>query len=424
MISRTDDPPGPLPGNADFLKLMIGNSVNELGSAIGVIALTLIIYRFSHSPLLVGTIDAVELATLVVCGLPAGWVADKLPTARVLTTAAVSQALTYIALAIIVAADRIDVAALVGCVVLIGASSAVYSTTSRAAVRRVVRTDDLAGAASLVQARGALALILGAPIGGMLFGWCAWLPLALNAASFLIAALIVQLVQRRMRVAAAESVGTNAGAVTAGLTFLWKCRPLRGVTVIGIATSFASTGLLMSLIVSLQQRHYPYAVVGAVQSACAVGMVAGALASPLVHKRFVPGRHLPLTLGYIAGWFAVVAISRPSWLILGALAIGCVPVIPVVSALSAYEATVVPAGLQGRVSAADRTLTDSVGMLAPLLGGVLLQFSGSAPALLSFAGAVAAAAAYAAVDRHVRGIRLLSDETPIRSAATAGPAAQ
>ncbi|HEX2902709.1 MAG TPA: MFS transporter [Jatrophihabitans sp.] len=416
MRSGADDGPGPLKHNGDFALLQLGNSVNDLGTAIGVIALNLIIYSFRHSPILVGVIDAVELITLVLCGLPAGLIADKLRTARVLATAAAAGALAYAAVAVMVVRHVLSVAGLVAVVILIGASSSAYAAASRTAVRRVVHGTDLATATSLIQARGALALVIGAPIGGLLYGWQHWLPLAFNAVSYLVAAGAALLVRRPMRVPGGSGPAeTGAAAILAGLTFLWRCLPLRGITLVGIATGFASGGLLMSLIVNLQQRHYPYAVVGGVQSAVAAGMITGAILVPAVQPRVAPGRHLAGALLFVAGCFAVVAVAGPPWLILLALALGCLPVVPLVSTLTAFEASVVPAHLQGRVAAADRVLTDSASAVAPLAGGLLLQYFGHLTALLVFAGTMAAAAGYARADRHVRAI-------PARPLATTDPA--
>lgn len=415
--------PAPLRGNRDFRALMIGNGVNDLGTAIGVVTLTIVVFQFSHNAALVGLVDTVDLATMVLCGIPAGWFADRFRKKRVMTCAAAFGAVAYAALFAVVHSGHIHVPLLLPPVILAAIGSALYNASSRASLRSIVQSSEIAEATTIIQARGALTAIIGAPVGGLLCEMHAWLPLAVNAVSYLVPMCAVFMIGRDLApspVAAADAAAGEPGgdgdvdgpaserlslaSVFAGARLLFGDRALRGSTIIGVLTGFASTGYIMSLIVVLQQRHYSFTIVGALQSACAVGMVFGAVFAPAILKSFKLGSFSVVALLLVAGCFAAVTEVHQSWLILGLLGLGCVLVIPLTSGFAAYEVKVVPPGLQGRVSSADKACTDASGAFAPILAGALLSAYGGRSALLVFAALLAVAAGYCVLDGAIRSL--------------------
>jgi MFS family permease len=400
----------PLRQNRDFRFLMIGNSINDLGTAVGVITLTIVIYQYSKSALLVGTIDTVELIALDLCGTPAGWVADHYPRRQVMVAGAVLGFLSYGLLFGVVYTRATSIPWLIIPVVLAAAGSALYGACSRAVLPVLVSSQDIPNATTIVQARGALAVIVGAPIGGLLYSMHDWLPFGINAFSYLAALVLVLLIHGPMSPPGSREPGLpTLKSMFAGVDLILVDRKLRDISILGIMAEFSSTGFIMCLIVSLQQRHYSFAIVGSVQSACAFGMVVGAVVSPIILKQYGIGAFAKYALVLVAGSFAVVSVAAQSWLILVMLGVGCLFVIPLVSGLSSYQILAVPPELQGRVSSADQTLTRVSAALAPVLGGVIFGAFGYIAALLFFASLMALAGVYAGVSS-VRKISLESAE--------------
>ncbi|AZI57087.1 MFS transporter [Nakamurella antarctica] len=401
--------PGPIKGNGDFRLLMLGNAVSEFGTAMGAITVILIAFKYSTSAIITGLIDAVEMLALFLIGVPAGWVADHYSKRIIMKISACGGLISYGLLAWLVFAGRFNFVLLFVFILCVSTASCLYRACGRAALRSIVQSEDIGVATSIVQARAAICSVLGPPIGGLLFATFDWLPLAINSITFLAPILAILLIRRSLADNTCKRTdATFKSSMLIGMAFIAHHRVLRSLTAIGAIASFASAGYVITLVISMQQRHFSATLTGAVQSACAIGLILGALFSQAVAARISLRKTAVLALSLAAFGFATAALAETALIILPALAAGCILVVPLLSAIATYETMTVPITIQGRVTTADEVLTDGLNPLAPLIGTILLTTAGHILALLVFAGLLAAAAVFSYL---ARGLRILEAQS-------------
>ena len=170
--------------NHDFTVLWIGQTVSELGSRVSMFVFPLLAYQLTGSALAAAAAEALHLLGLVGTLLPAGVLADRMDRRRIMRAASGAGVLLYGSLAVAGIADALTLPHLMVVALLTGAGAGAFAPAETSAVRTVVPTEDLPTALSQHQARQHVATLLGAPLGGLLYGVTRWLPFAADAVSY------------------------------------------------------------------------------------------------------------------------------------------------------------------------------------------------------------------------------------------------
>ncbi len=289
----------------EFRALWLAQILSVLGDQLARVALTLLVYDQTRSPLLAAVTFAASVVPTFVGGVTLAGLADRLPRRRVMIGCDLIRAL----LVLIMALPGMPLAALV---VLLFAVTMVATpfTSARGAIYPEVLQGDLyvlGNAATLTTYQ--FAQVLGFAAGGaVVLALGVRVSLAADAATFVISAVII-----RLRVAHREAVRTAAGSrtgiadIAAGVRLVFARPALRVPMLLGWLAAFynAPEGIAAPLATSLGGGSV---AVGLLLAATALGASIGAVTfSRLVEP------------GHRQAWMRPLAVAASGVLVLFAL---------------------------------------------------------------------------------------------------------
>ncbi|MEV6835688.1 MFS transporter [Streptomyces sp. NPDC051133] len=391
--------------NRAFNLLWAGQCLSDLGGAMADLALPLLVLQQTGSPARAGLVGTVGLATTLACRLPAGVLADRYDRRRLMITCDAARIAAYAVLACAVAADAAGVAVLLLVVAGGAAATAVFSTAEHAAIRSIVRPDQIATAVARNEARSYGTSLAGPPLGGLLFGIGRSLPFIGNALSFLLSLIAVVCIRRPLqqrRPGPAEKAGSGGASAVQGLQFVLGHPFLRGLLVIAAPLNTAFTGMIFAMTLALRRSGVPPFLVGLAGAIFALGGFLGALAAPALQRWLSLPALITLLCWATAALMAVSAL-------LSATVLAAVPLAAAVflgptanAALFGHQAAITPDHLQGRVVSVLLLAAGSTAALAPALAGALLARWAPGTAMLVFPLLVTGAAVTATFSRGIR----------------------
>jgi predicted MFS family arabinose efflux permease len=280
-----------------------------------------------------------------------------------------------------------------------------------AALRQIVEPRDLGTAIAANEGREHAAGLLGGPVGGALYAVGRIVPVAFDAASYLV--LTVLLMTIREPLPAAEPDGEKhepiLASIRTGLGWLFRQPAIRVIALVATLLNFALAATLLVLILSMQQRGVPTPVIGLLETGIGVGGLLGAFAAQRILARFTTG-----TVAVAAGWvialtFVATAFTTQPAVLISLLCAAIFLTPAVNSGLFGYQTLITPDHLQGRALSAIGFLATGIRPLAPVSGGFLLGTFGSRTAVLVFGGVLTLAAVLLTISRPIREIPLLAD---------------
>lgn len=397
--------------NGALVKLLTGEFVSAIGDWLYLVALLVVVYERSDSPVLLGIVGAGRILPYVLLSVPAGIVADRYDRRLVLLVTDVARGLIMLALAATVFAGG-SLELIVALALLAACFSTFFGPAIGSYLPNLVKDESEFGPANSAFATlDNLAFVVGPALAGVLIATSGLtLAFLLNAVSFAVIALILWRLppsrQGETRAAAATPgarsedaidateaapVGTPVGAAaggsddtqpaaadmaeTPGVALRRAGRALTGLLVLDVAAYFVGGGLgILTVLIAVDTLGAGEAGTGYLNAAIGVGGVVGALASgALVVRRRLAG---PLLAGSVAMGLGLVALGLvdqlgPAIVVL-AVAAGGSLLLDVIEATLLQRA--VPDAIRGRVLGVFetvRTLAMAAGSLAlPVLAGV------------------------------------------------------
>jgi MFS family permease len=388
-----------------FNLLWVSQCCSDLGSAMANLAIPLLVLYLTGSPVRAGLVGTLSLLVTLVSQLPAGLLADRTDRRRLMLGCDVIRMAAYTTLGVTVLAGAANFGVILAVVLVSAAANAVFGTTEHAAVRNLVRPDQIAAAVARNEARAYGTSLAGPPLGGLLFGLGRSLPFVGNAVSYLFSLAAILLIREPMQERREERPAGGGAAVAEGIKFVVHNPSLRALLVIAAPLNMAFTGMIFSIIIALQRNGTPSFLVGLASTIFGLGGFLGAFAAPVVQRWMRPS-----TLVIVLCW-ATVALTAVSTQ-LSASILAAVPLAAAVflgptcnAVLFGYQATITPDRLQGRVVSVIYLAATSAAALAPGLAGVLAVHFASGSAMLVFPLLVAVSAITATLSS---GIRLMS----------------
>jgi MFS family permease len=362
----------------NFRLLWIGETVNQLGSAMALIGVPLLAVVFLHATSFeVGVLTAAEYLPWLVIGLPAGAWVDRLPSRPVMIVCDVISAALYASIPVAYAAHVLTVGQLVAVQLLAGAVSVLFTTAYQVNLPCLVTDEELTEGNAKLQASASGATLGGRGLSGIVTQAVgATASVIVNAVSFLVsAACLLAIRAPEPRTSAPRQRARLRRDVVEGMRLVFRDPYLRPMTLAGALANFALDGYAAIVVVFLVR------VVGV--SAGLVGLLlaipgVGGLLGALVARRLIArlGAARALLAGTVGSmpWALLVPLAdrgpRLAFFVIGVLVaatgVGNFNVI-----LATFRQTYCPRDMIGRVTATMRFLSLGTGPFGAFVGGVL-----------------------------------------------------
>ncbi|MEO3770888.1 MFS transporter [Micromonospora sp. B9E7] len=373
----------------DFRLLWSAAVSSRFGDALRTPALALLAATVTRDPRIIAAVTVVGQLPPLLFGLLGGVYADRWDRRRTMALVDGVRAVVVAALAVAVALHRTSVLVLLVAAFLLATLGTLFDSASFALLPALVPPDALPRANGQLQAGSAVVGgFLGAPAAGVLFAVAPALPFALDAVTFAAAALLVLALSppRTITAGTERRRGSVWSEIAEGLRWLYAHRTLWRVTLLAAASNLAISGIMAVLVLyALDVLRVPPAGYGLFAAAAIVGGVAGALGAGRLAARLgtVPALGAVLAAQTVAlTGFALARHPVPGGVALAVFAAGTV----VWNSLwASYGQRNVPAGLLGRVGAAQRM----VGLLTAPIGAALAGLAAAAFGTVPVVGAAA-----------------------------------
>ena len=264
----------------EFRALWASQTLSEVGDRLALVALTLLVYERTHSPLLSAVAYSAGYIPWVIGGLALSGLGDRLPRRELMVACDMIRALLVAVMLI----PGIPVAGLVGLLYATSMAQAPFEAARSAILPDILKGERYALAAAVMQTSFRVALVTGAVAGGITVAFIGARPaLGIDAATFVASAMLVRF-GTRSRPAAAEPGPSGLKQLGEGARLVLGDKAVRTLMMLGwlIALYSIPEGIAAPYAAAL--RGGP-AVAGLV---IASGQVGAVLAAPLFTKSVGP----------------------------------------------------------------------------------------------------------------------------------------
>ncbi len=389
----------PLHRNRDFMLLWSGQTLSALGSQVSLVAYPLLVLAVTGSPAKAGVVGFAKSVPVALLALPAGALADRMNRKVLMVTCDCIRALALTAFSIALLTGHTAYLVIAIVAFIDGSGFVISYVTERGALRQLVSPEQLSDAVARNESRTFGAMLVGPPLGGLLFGLGRAVPFVFDALSYVGSTVSMLLIRSDFQEARADS---TPGQIREGIRWLWDRPFFRVCSLLFAASNPIFTGLYLLVVVLAKQYGASSALVGVMLGIAAAGGLLGALLAPTLVRRLSPRLVL---IG--ENW--MIALSLP-WLLVAhsAVLLGLIVAVaelvtPVTNSIVvSYRVGLAPDRLQGRVQAASTLISFSAAWLGPLLIGQLLAHAGSTATILTLTGWGLALALFATASRAFR----------------------
>ena len=363
---KRESPLGRAIRSAPFRRLLIAQTVSRWGDTFSSVALVILVFQLTGSGIRVAGVVALEIAPVLMLGLFAGAIADRLPRRRVMIAADLARA--AVAAGLVVFHEHLTVVYVSA--FLLSAFSVFFNPAASSAVPHLVEERDIVGANSALWSAAVLSQIVLAPVAGVVVATAGPGPaFLLNSISFVVSAAF--LIRLALPATAVQLRRISRWAeATEGARHVASDPLLRVLAWVQVAAAL-SAGATSALLVVLASKHLD---VGPARFGLLIGAIGvGAGIGPLVLQRFVDDVRRPVWLfgPYVLRGVVdlVLAAFRSFPLALGALAVYGVGTSTGMVTYNSTLHTTVPDNTRGRVFAVFDVVWQSGRLLSLLLGG-------------------------------------------------------
>lgn len=353
------------PGRRDLVVALAGRTASTFGDGVALVALTLRLQSDGARPYDVGLLLAAGTLPLLLLARPVGRLVDSSDSRHLLVGAGVAEAACTAPLVLVH-----SVSAIVALVAMLGAAAAVAGAAWAALIPRIVGEERVGRAVSAQQSMYALALVGAPAVGGLLTGtFGSGLPVALDAASFVVVTGAAALVRTRRRPAAA---GLDDGSSRARGGFeVLRSDGVLGPLIVGLTVVVLVVGMVDVVLVFLIRVtfHSSGLFYGGTGAAWTAGIVAGSLgAGRLADER---GRVRATVAGAACASLALCAAVPAVWMLLPLSILGGIGNGYVSACFSSLLVARTADAERGRVSAAANAAVGSAQGVSLLVGGAV-----------------------------------------------------
>jgi MFS family permease len=404
----------PLRRNRDFTLLWSGQALSMLGSRVTTLAYPFLILSLGHSAAAAGAVGFVATLPYLLFQLPAGVWVDRVDRKRLMIGCDVVRGSALAVLALTVALGRPPLWEIGAIAFVEGTMFVVFNAAEHSAIANVVPAEQLTSAFSLNEARTRAAGLLGAPLGGLLFGVGRVVPFAFDAISYLASVLTLSLIKVEFQAERDASKRHFGRELVAGFAWLRRHRFLLDSTVsVSLGNLVVRANQLLVIVLATEHGIAP-ALVGVMLATAGLGGVVGSLIAPRFQRAFSPR---DVVIGASLAWAVLFPLftgtTNPYLFGLawgGAALVGAIWNV----VLGSYQLSVTPDHLRGRVASIGSLFGYGAFAVGSVVSGTLISLAGTDRATWTLRIAIVAVAAVTVLDPHIRGHRL--EATPVPAA--------
>jgi len=399
--------PVPLWRNRDFTLLWSSQVISTVGTRVTSVAYPLLVLLLTGSPALAGLVGFAQTLPFLLLYLPGGAWVDRWDRRRTMVACEIGRtvALGSVAVtAVIGGVHAVTIAQLAAVAFVEGSLFVLFDLSEGAALPRLVPAGQLPTAVAWNQARTQGADLVGQPLGGLLFAIAPALPFAVDSVSYLVSGGAVAAIRTRLQGERAATVDRLRSRIAEGVRFVRRSAFLRETVVIVGWINLVFNGSFLVVIVRAQRLGGSPGQIGLMLAAFGAGGILGALAAPAIQRR-LSGRVVLVAIAWLWTGLGVVLAFAPSlvWLAVLVFALNLFGA-PYNVVIAARMYQLVPEQIFGRVRSVGRIVAWGTIPIGTLLGGVLAERLGAAPALLVFGLAMIPVAIASTVSPGMRSI--------------------
>ena len=371
--------------NPALARLLAGEFISGIGDWLYLVAILVVVYADSNSPVLLGIVGAARILPYVLLSVPAGIAADRFDRRTVLLVTDLARGVLMVVLALAVIADAPTIV-IVAVSILAACFSTFFGPAIAALLPMLVDERDLGPANSAWATLDNVAFIVGPALAGLLLATGSLeVAFLLNALSFGVVALVLW--RLPVPAAAAEASDGEHPQGSEGQQRGWRdlVRPLAGPFLLDSTTSIVGGGLgVLIVIISVDQLGAGEAGTGYLNAATGVGgVIAGVVGGALLARRL----GVPLLLGGAAGGIGLAWLALAGDLLVAMVAIGVATagllLLDVVNTTLIQR--IVPDAVRGRAMGVLQTTSAVLYSLGSLAIPILASSAGVAPVLIGCA---------------------------------------
>ncbi len=374
----------------DFSRFWLGQTISALGNSFTLFALPLLVFKLTGSAMSLAVTLAVGFLPYPLLGLVIGAWSDRLDRRRLMIGTDVGRALVIATIPALSAAGVLSVWWIYLVAFVQTTLAIAFDAGQSAAVQRLVRREQLVAANGRLQAAFAAASLVGPPLAGaivllfpleaVLFG---------DAISFLVSAFSLLVIATsfggRERHSPEHRLRSD---IAEGLRYVLGNPVLRNLSLmLAVATFFYASASAELVLFAKERLHASDTQVGLLFGAGSLGSLLFALAAPALARR-LDFRARTFGAAALKGLLLVsLAAVAQIWLgiVVWLLVLGFGTLFGITS--EALKQELVPNELLGRVRSITSVLSWSLIPVGALLGGVLIEATGSPSLLYVCAGA-------------------------------------
>lgn len=366
---------GPLGRN--FSKLLAASGISNIGDGVLSAAFPLVVASITRDPVLVAGATVAQTLPWFALALISGALVDRMDRRRVMVITDTFRAVLIAVLGLTVATDVVNLPIIYVIAFALGTAETFFDTSAEAFLPSVVSKPQIEAANGRIQGVEWVGnAFAGPPLGALLFGFTASLPFFFDAATFLIAAVLVALIAGTFRAERSDPRPLRE-EITSGLRWLFRQRVLRALAAMAGVTNLFVMGVISIFVLFAQDiLLVSDAGYGVLLATLGVGGLIGAITAPRLIPMVGPGTTIQAVVVLQAGMIFVFGLNSNPWLagLLMALFGFLIVAWNVVSV--SLRQTLTPDPLRGRVSSAARMVSWGTQPLGAVMGGLLASAFG------------------------------------------------
>ena len=371
----------------DFRQLWIGDTASQLGAALGSLAIPyLAVTALRATPFQMGLLATLSGLGFLLIGLPAGALIDRRRKRTVMIAADVGRALLLGTLPVAWWLGVLGLPQVLVVATAVGMLTVFFDVSYQSYLPFLVADDQVVDGNAKLQASQSVSAAVGPAVGGLLLRVIGPpLVVLANAAGYLLSALFLGRIRHREVPPPVADRRPLPTEIAEGLRFVVRHPLLRRLIACTSIGNFTGTaGASLGVLYMLRDLHLSAFTIGVIDSAAAVGGLAGALVARKLSDAVGEGPSIILTAaGTVAFTFCnPLASVLPAVLTLivgGVLLFGATVAYNI--ATVSFRQRLCPPELLGRMNASARFLVWGTVPLGAMTGGLLGTHLGVLPTL-------------------------------------------